>query len=92
MGVVVCLGMMGQTRHFFTSERLSSNQITVVCQDTVGYIWVGTEYGLNKYDGYRFTNYLHEEGNATTISSSVISYLFVDLQGQLWVYLIHIIK
>ena len=75
----------GQAQHFFTSDKLSSNQISVICQDTVGYIWVGTEYGLNKYDGYRFTNYLHEEGNATTISSSVISYLFVDLQGQLWV-------
>ena len=46
----------GQAQHFFTSDKLSSNQISVICQDTVGYIWVGTEYGLNKYDGYRFTN------------------------------------
>ena len=45
--------------HFYTSEKLSSNQITHICQDKDGYIWIGTEYGLNKYDGYRFTNYLH---------------------------------
>ena len=33
-----------QSQRFFTSDRLSSNQISVICQDTVGYIWVGTEY------------------------------------------------
>ena len=85
VSMVCCLEAMGQAQHFFTSDRLSSNQISVICQDTTGYIWVGTEYGLNKYDGYRFTNYLHEQGNPTTISSNIISFLFVDLQGQLWV-------
>ena len=54
--------------HFYTSEKLSSNQITQICQDKDGYIWIGTEYGLNKYDGYRFTNYLHEKGNPNTVS------------------------
>ncbi|WP_033147399.1 two-component regulator propeller domain-containing protein [Prevotella sp. P6B1] len=71
--------------HFYTSEKLSSNQITQICQDQEGYIWIGTEYGLNKYDGYRFTNYLHESGNKNTINSNVISYLFEDADGTLWV-------
>ena len=71
--------------HFYTSEKLSSNQITQICQDKDGYIWIGTEYGLNKYDGYRFTNYLHEKGNPNTVSSNVISYLFEDVNGTLWV-------
>ena len=71
--------------HFYTSEKLSSNQITHICQDKDGYIWIGTEYGLNKYDGYRFTNYLHEDGNDKTVSSNVISYLFEDSNGILWV-------
>lgn len=82
---VMCLGALGQTRHFYTSEKLSSNLITNICQDKVGYVWVGTDYGLNKYDGYRFTNYLHEAGNDATVSSNIISYLFVDTQGTLWV-------
>ena len=51
-----CLVMIGQTRHFYTSEKLSSNLITCICQDKAGYIWIGTEYGLNRYDGYRFTS------------------------------------
>ena len=58
--LMLCLTVLGQTRHFYTSERLSSNLITCICQDKSGYIWIGTEYGLNRYDGYRFTNYLHD--------------------------------
>jgi len=71
--------------HFYTSEKLSSNQITQICQDKDGYIWIGTEYGLNKYDGYRFTNYLHEKGNKSAVNSNIISNLFVDSKGILWV-------
>ncbi len=74
-----------QSGHFYTSEKLSSNQITNIRQDKVGYIWVGAEYGLNKYDGYRFTTYLHEVNRPNTISSNIISYLFVDSYGNLWV-------
>ncbi len=77
--------VIGQNGHFYTSEKLSSNQITNICQDKVGYIWVGTEYGLNKYDGYRFTNYLHDAAQPTSISSNIISTLFVDSYGNLWV-------
>ena len=79
------LPMIGQTQYFYTSDKLSSNQITQICCDQVGYIWVGTEFGLNKYDGYRFTNYFHETDNAATIGSNVISFLFVDSRGNLWV-------
>ena len=74
-----------QTQHFYTSDQLSSNQITHIRQDRTGYIWVGTEYGLNKYDGYRFTNYLHDPGDKTSLRSNVISFLFVDETGTLWV-------
>ena len=74
-----------QTQHFYTSDQLSSNQITHIRQDRTGYIWVGTEYGLNKYDGYRFTNYLHDPGDKTSLRSNVISFLFVDEIGTLWV-------
>ena len=80
----LCLTVLAQTK-FYTSEKLSSNQINNICQDKVGYIWVGTEFGLNKYDGYRFTKYLHDKDNPTSVSSNVISFLFVDLYGNLWV-------
>ena len=76
---------MSQTQQFFTSDKLSSNQVTSICQDKTGYIWVGTEYGLNKYDGYRFTNYLHDTARPSSIVNNVISFLFSDADGNLWV-------
>jgi signal transduction histidine kinase/DNA-binding response OmpR family regulator/ligand-binding sensor domain-containing protein len=76
---------MGQTQQFFTSDKLSSNRVLAICQDKTGYIWVGTEYGLNKYDGYRFTNYLYESAQSYSISSNIVSFLFSDSQDNLWV-------
>jgi len=83
--LMTCLISMSQTQQFFTSDKLSSNRVLAICQDKTGYIWVGTEYGLNKYDGYRFTNYLHESANPNSISSNIVSFLFSDSQDNLWV-------
>ena len=83
--VLICLTASAQTQHFYTSEKLSSNQITNICQDKTGYIWIGTEYGLNKYDGYRFTNYLYTRDDPHTISSNTITFLFNDSEGNLWI-------
>ena len=82
---IFCLIGMSQTQHFYTSEQLSSNQIMNICQDKTGYLWIGTEYGLNKYDGYRFTNYLYSKDDPGSISSNTITFLFNDSKGNLWV-------
>ena len=83
--LMLCLTVLGQTRHFYTSERLSSNLITCICQDKTGYIWIGTEYGLNRYDGYRFTNYLHDANDPFSLVSNNITSLFIDIKGCLWI-------
>ena len=82
--VIQILLAFSQTQHFYTSDQMSSNQITAICQDKTGYIWVATEYGLNKYDGYRFTNYLHDKDNSASINSNNVVSLFLDSQGSLW--------
>lgn len=69
----------------YDSDQLSSSLTSVICQDRYGYIWIGTEYGLNKFDGYRFTQYLSHPTDSTTISNNEITTLFVDSEGQLWV-------
>ena len=75
----------GQTGYFIPAERFSSGLINDICQDKYGFIWVATEFGLNKYDGYRFTEFIHHSGDSTTISSNVVTSLFCDRDGQLWV-------
>ena len=69
----------------YTSDRLSSGLVTSICQDRYGFIWIGTEYGLNKFDGYRFYSYTYSRTDSTTITDNEVSALFVDRDGQLWV-------
>src|SRR5690606_9991573 len=64
---------------------LSSNLITSVTQDQNGYIWIATEYGLNKFDGVRFVQYLHDVQDSTSISSNHVTLLHRDGKNRLWI-------
>ena len=75
----------GQAGQFIPSERFSSGLINDICQDKYGYVWIATENGLNKYDGYRFTTYLSHPDDKTTLSSNIVTHLFCDKKGQLWI-------
>lgn len=73
------------TGRLFTSERLASNTVNNLCQDKYGFIWIGTENGLSKYDGYNFVNYTTIEGDTTSIISNEISAFLTDSKGNLWI-------
>ena len=91
--LVLCLFTMnvrGSDIHFYgvgeyASTKLSSNLITHIAQDTYGYIWVATDYGLNKFDGTSVTSYLHDEKDSTSLLSNNVRTLFVDKDSILWV-------
>ena len=83
--LLVMVAAIADTGRLFTPDRMSSSLITCICQDRYGYIWMGTEYGLNKFDGYRFTPYLHQRDDTTSITDNEIASLFVDKDGELWV-------
>ena len=69
----------------YTPGKLPSSLITCITQDRYGYIWVGTEYGLSRFDGYRFTNYLHDDRDTTSLTDNIISGFLVDREGRLWI-------
>lgn len=75
----------GQAGQFIPSESFSSGLINDICQDQYGMIWVGTENGLNKYDGYRFTSYFHQSDNPTSLNSNIVTKIYCDHNGQLWI-------
>ena len=83
--IIASLMMWADSGELFTSDKLSSSLINCIVQDKYGYIWVGTEYGLNKFDGYRFTNYLHNEKDTTSITDNIITGFLVDKKGDLWI-------
>ena len=68
-----------------TNHGLSQSFIISSTQDKKGFMWFGTDAGLNKYDGYKFTIYQNNPEDSTTIRSNGIWSLFVDSQNRMWV-------
>ena len=50
-----------------TKDGLSQNKIFDIIQDTLGFIWIGTEDGLNRYDGYNFKVFKNIPGDSTSL-------------------------
>ena len=80
-----CLCVWSQGGLFFSSDKLSNTNITSICQDKAGYIWIGTENGLNRFDGYKFTVYKNNPQDTTSLMFNIVNKVFCDKSGNLWV-------
>ena len=65
-------------------DGLSQSTVLSVLQDMNGMIWIGTENGLNRYNGYEFEVYRRERGNPDTLSSDFVFDIEQDADGNLW--------
>lgn len=66
-------------------EGLSSNIVNAILKDRYGYMWFGTDDGLNKFNGSRFTVYRHNGDDPGSIISGNIRDIYEDEQGNLWI-------
>lgn len=66
-------------------DGLSQNSIHAIAQDRLGFLWFGTEDGLNRYDGYEFKAYKIDPDDPYSITENWIHCLFVDSRGELWI-------
>src|SRR5882672_3814895 len=71
--------------HLSGSQGLSQRRVTNILQDRQGFMWFGTQYGLNRYDGYRFKVFKHEPDDPRSLSGVSAYALFLDHLGTLWV-------
>ncbi len=73
--------------HFTISDGLSHNTVHCLLQDHHGYFWIGTQYGLNKYDGYSCAVVfsVEERNGEEGLSGKKITALMEDKDGNLWV-------
>ena len=67
-----------------TRDGLSNSTINCIYQDSKGYVWIGTSYGLNRYDGYRFRTYYSDPNDTTTLRNNYVDQIFEDAMGRLW--------
>jgi len=68
-----------------TDDGLSQTRVSQIVQDDQGFMWFGSQYGLNRYDGYKFKVFKHEPGNPNSLSGVFIYSLFKDRSGSLWI-------
>lgn len=71
--------------HLSLDQGLSQTTINDITQCHQGFIWIATEDGLNRYDGYEFKVYKHDPQDRMTISDSLVNTLLPDDSGDLWV-------
>jgi ligand-binding sensor domain-containing protein len=72
-------------KHFTTANGLSNNKINDVIQDKTGFIWLATDDGLCRYDGYNFKVYRHIPRDSTSLSSNSVWRLMEDETGIIWI-------
>jgi ligand-binding sensor domain-containing protein/two-component sensor histidine kinase len=64
---------------------LSHNKVNCILQDNRGFVWLGTDDGLNRYDGKAFLQFRHRPNDTTTISGNIVTDLIEDKEGRLWI-------
>ena len=74
-----------QFRNYSIEQGLSQSVVNCVIQDSRGFIWVGTQNGLNRFNGYDFTEYLFNPADTTTISNNWVYSIAEDKEGNIWV-------
>ncbi len=78
----------GQTfrfEHLGIQDGLSQSTVTAILQDRRGFLWFGTEDGLNHYDGYTFKVFKPNPDDPFSISERWINALYEDRAGNLWI-------
>ncbi len=70
--------------HLTMRDGLSQSTVNSILQDSQGYLWLGTENGLDRYDGDSIREYRRERGNEHGLASDYIWSMAEDAQGDLW--------
>lgn len=74
-----------QFEHLSMKDGLSMNPVMDIIQDSKGFLWFGTQDGLNKYDGYSFKVYKTSDADPNTISDNFITALCLDKYKRIWI-------
>lgn len=97
MRFIICIGLLLQTTFVFAQSEhyifskldiysgLSHNQVMAILKDPDGFLWFGTQSGLNRYDGYSFKIFRNKSDDSTSLNDNAISALYELPGGKMWV-------
>lgn len=72
-------------KNYTVRDGLPANKTNCVLHAKNGFIWIGTDNGLAKFDGLHFTYYNHDVKDKNSVASDVITALYEDLDGDIWI-------
>ncbi len=74
-----------QFLNYTTKDGLSNDKVDAIIQDRYGFIWIGTEDGLDRYDGYQFKVFRNVKSDSNSLSDNNIWALLEDQSGNIWI-------
>lgn len=70
---------------FTIEDGLSQTTVNCLVQDSRGFLWIGTQDGINKFDGYGFTTFKNDPNDTLSISNNYINTIIEDNEGNIWI-------
>ncbi|MBD3180175.1 MAG: hypothetical protein GF417_11620, partial [Candidatus Latescibacteria bacterium] len=72
-------------RNYSLEKGLSQGNVYDVTQDSIGFIWIGTQDGLNRFDGVEFRVYNHDPSDSNSLSDNKVNCLEAGSGEKLWI-------
>ena len=72
--------------HLTNRDGLSNGQVNAILQDNKGFIWFGTQSGLDRYDGFRFKNFFNKSLDMSSLPNNSVDEVMQDAIGNLWIH------
>lgn len=76
--------MQPRFERFTAEEGVAHDAVYSLAQDKTGFLWMATQGGLNRYDGYNFKTFDHDPEDPASLAESAVSQILVDHNGSLW--------
>jgi signal transduction histidine kinase/ligand-binding sensor domain-containing protein len=68
-----------------SEQGLSLDTVTCILQDNRGFMWFGTQYGLNRFDGYVFKKYINNPKDHKSLPANIVTFIYEDNSGNFWI-------
>ncbi|WP_313912630.1 EAL domain-containing protein [Tahibacter sp.] len=88
--LLCCVGAQAALRTFYfdnlgSEQGLQQNTISALMQDRTGFVWIATQGGLHRYDGYAFRVFEQDPERSDSLPDSFVTAIAEDPQGRIWV-------
>lgn len=85
----ICFSVFGEINfsfsHYKVEDGLSQNTVHSIFQDSYGFMWFGTDNGLNKFDGSNFRIYRNNPNDSSSLCANMVTVIYEDRDRNLWV-------